>query len=56
MGHYDQAWPVFWCSLLSPLVLGEIPVADREAYSFTLAQDERLLPNGKRKRIPLPPA
>jgi putative transposase len=51
MGHNDQAWPVFRCSLLSPLVLGEIPVANREAYFFTLAQEERLLPNGKRKRI-----
>lgn len=51
MGRNDQAWPVFRCSLLSPLVLGEIPVADREAYFHTLAQEERLLPNGKRKRI-----
>jgi putative transposase len=51
MGRNDQAWPVFWCSLLSPLVLGEIPVANREAYFRTLAQEERLLPNGKRKRI-----
>lgn len=32
-------------------MLGEIPVADREAYFFTPAQEERLLPNGKRKRI-----
>jgi transposase InsO family protein len=51
MGRNDQAWPVFWCSLLSPLVVGEIPVASREAYFRTLAQEERLLPNGKRKRV-----
>ena len=32
MGRDDQAWAVFWCSLLSPLLLGEIPEAEREAY------------------------
>ncbi|MDP6719782.1 MAG: DDE-type integrase/transposase/recombinase [Pirellulaceae bacterium] len=47
----DQAWAVFWCSLLSPLLLGEIPEAEREAYFHSLAQEERLLPNGKYKRI-----
>ena len=47
----DQAWAVFWCSLLSPLLLGEIPEAEREAYFRSLAQEARLLPNGKRKQI-----
>jgi len=31
--------------------LGEIPQAEREAYFRTLAEQERLLPNGQRKRI-----
>ncbi len=51
MDRDDQAWAVFRCSLLSPLLLGEIPEADREAYFRILAAEERLLPNGKRKRI-----
>jgi transposase InsO family protein len=51
MGHDDQAWAVFWCSLLSPLLLKEIPEAEREAYFRILAQEERLLPNGQRKCI-----
>jgi transposase InsO family protein len=51
MGRDDQAWAVFWCSLLSPLLLGEVPEAEREAYFRTLAEEERLLPNGQRKRV-----
>lgn len=51
MDRDDQAWAVFWCSLLSPLHLGEIPEAEREAYFRTLAAEERLLPNGRRKRV-----
>jgi transposase InsO family protein len=51
MSRDDQAWAVFWCSLLSPLLLGEIPEAEREAYFRMLAEEERLLPNGQRKRI-----
>ena len=55
MDRDDQAWPVFWCSLLSPLLLGEVPEAEREAYFRTLAEQERLLPNGQRKRISVRP-
>jgi len=51
MDRNDQAWAVFRCSLLSPLLLGEIPEAEREAYFRSLAEEKRLLPNGKRKRI-----
>lgn len=51
MDRDDQAWAVFRCSLLSPLLLGEVPEAEREAYFRGLAQEERLLPNGQFKRI-----
>jgi transposase len=51
MDRDDQAWAVLWCSLLSPLLLGEIPQAEREAYFRSLAAEERLLPNGQRKRV-----
>ena len=51
MGHDEDAWAVFWCSLLGPLRLGEIPEAEREAYFRSLASEKRLLPNGKFKRV-----
>lgn len=51
MGRNDEAWAVFWCSLLSPVLLGEIPEAERERYFQQLSQPERLLPNGQRRRI-----
>ena len=51
MGRNDQDWAVFWCSLLSPLQLGEIPEKQRERYFQQLSQQERLLPNGRRRRI-----
>ena len=25
MGRNDEDWAVFWCTLLSPVLLGEIP-------------------------------
>ena len=51
MGRNDQEWAVFWCSLLSPLRLGEIPENERERYFQQLSQQERLLPNGQRRHI-----
>ena len=54
MGCNDEDWAVFWCSLLSPVRLGEIPHRQRERYFQELSQEERLLPNGRRKRISVP--
>lgn len=51
MGCNDEAWAVFWCSLLSPLLLEEIPHGKRERYFHQLSRKERLLPNGKRRRL-----
>ena len=51
MGHNDEAWAVFWCSLLSPVLLGEIPEAERERYFQELSQKERELPNGQRRCV-----
>jgi len=47
----NEDWAVFWCSLLSPVLLGEIPERRREWYFQQLSQEERLLPNGRRKRL-----
>jgi len=51
MGRNDQDWAVFWCSLLSPVLLGEIPERRRERYFQQLSGEERRLPNGQRRRI-----
>jgi len=51
MGRNDEDWAVFWCSLLSPVLLGEIPEAQRERYFQKLSQEERRLPNGQRRCI-----
>jgi len=51
MGRNDQDWAVFWCSLLGPLRLGEIPENRRKRYFQELSQQQQLLPNGQRRRI-----
>jgi transposase InsO family protein len=51
MGRHDQHWAVFWCSLLSPLRLGEIPERERGRYFQKLSREPRLLPNGQRRCI-----
>jgi transposase InsO family protein len=51
MGRNDEDWAVLWCSLLSPLLTGEIPEQERARYLQQLSQEERLLPNGRRQRI-----
>ena len=51
MGCSNEDWAVFWCSLLSPVLLGEIPERQRERYFHQLNQEERLLPNGRRQRV-----
>jgi putative transposase len=50
-GHNDEAWAVFWCSLLGALLTGEVPADQRGEYFRKLSEEERLLPNGQRKRI-----
>jgi len=51
MGRNDEDWAVFWCSLLSPVLLGEIPEAQRERYFQALSRQQRRLPNGQRRCI-----
>ena len=51
MGRNDEDWAVFWCSLLSPVLLGEIPEAQRERYFQELSREERRLPNGQQRCI-----
>jgi transposase InsO family protein len=49
----DDDWAVFWCSLLAPILLDEVPAGERRRFLKQLCQKEVVLPNGKRKRISL---
>ncbi len=49
----DDDWAVFWCSLLGPILLDEVPPGERRRFLKQLCRQEVLLPNGKRKRISL---
>lgn len=50
MRRQDEKWSVFWCSLLHPALFGEIEGADTQRFLEQLAQEERLFPNGVRKK------
>ena len=49
----DDDWAVFWCSLLGPILLDEVPPGERRRFLKRLSQQEVVLPGGKRKRISL---
>jgi transposase InsO family protein len=46
--HEQEA--VFWCSLLQPLILEEVPRQEAGPFLRQLAQTEQLFPNGQRKK------
>ena len=49
MDRNDQAWAVFRCQLLAPVLLGEVSASERGAYFRMLSEQAQLLPNGTRK-------
>ncbi len=53
MPDQDERWIVFWCSLLGPILLEQVPAGERRRFLKELSQKEILLPNGTRKRISL---
>lgn len=53
MKDKDQEWALFWCSLLHPVIYGDVDYEDEGAVrSFlkALAAEQRLFPNGVRKK------
>jgi transposase InsO family protein len=53
MKDKDLEWALFWCSLLHPVIFGDVDKEDEEAVrSFlkVLTREERLFPNGVRKK------
>jgi transposase InsO family protein len=50
MKSKDQEWALFWCSLLRPVLFGEIEKGKTQSYLKGLTRKEYLFPNGKRRR------
>jgi transposase InsO family protein len=50
MRDQDKQWALFWCSLLHPVLFGEVGPGEERAFLEKLAEEERLFPNGVRKR------
>jgi transposase InsO family protein len=46
----DEEWALFWCTLLQPLLFGEIDEKDTQSFLKRLANEERRFPDGKLKR------
>jgi len=40
----DEDWALFWCSLLEPVIFGEVAEEDTLAFLKKTAQEERLFP------------
>ena len=53
MSNQQDQWVVFWCSLLGPILLEQVPAGNRRRFLKELSRKEVLLPNGQRKRISL---
>lgn len=51
MVYDEDAWAVFWCSLLGPILLEEVTAGERRRFLQQLSQQEVMLPNGQRKRL-----
>ncbi len=45
-----QQWAIFWCSLLGPLIYGEIPPEEAGRFLSELAEREHLFPDGQRRK------
>jgi len=46
----DEKWALFWCTLLHPVLFGEIAPRDANRYLKGLAHQECVFPDGRRKR------
>jgi transposase InsO family protein len=50
MPDREERWAVFWCSLLSPLLYGEVPPEEAGRFLNELASCEHVFPDGRRRR------
>jgi transposase InsO family protein len=50
MPDRQEQWAVFWCSLLSPLLYGEVPPEEAGRFLNQLASRDHVFPDGQRHR------
>jgi transposase InsO family protein len=50
MSDQQEEWAVFWCTLLKPLLYGEIPPEETGRFLRELAEQEHLFPDGRRRK------
>ena len=50
MNFDDEKWSLFWCNLLHPVIFGLIEERQINSYLKKLAREERLFPDGKKKK------
>jgi putative transposase len=50
MSDRQEQWAVFWCSLLSPLLYGEIPPEEAGPFLRHVASQEHVFPDGSRRK------
>jgi transposase InsO family protein len=50
MPDRQEQWAVFWCSLLAPLLYGEIPPEEAGRFLTELASCEQVFPDGQRRQ------
>ena len=50
MSDRQEQWAVFWCSLLSPLLYGEVSPQEAGRFLNELASREQVFPDGQRRR------
>jgi len=53
MNEKDQIWALFWCSLLRPLIEGEVEPEDALRCLRQIAAQEHLFPDGRRRTVSL---
>jgi putative transposase len=46
----DEDWALFWCSLLQPVIFGEVSEEETGRFLRKIAREERLFPDGVRKK------
>lgn len=51
MPHQDEQWIVFWCSLLGPILLEQVPAGERRQFLNEVSEKEVMLPDGRQKRL-----
>ena len=50
MNARDETWAVFWCSLLAPVLFGEVSARETGRFLRDLAEKDCTFPDGRRRK------